>query len=114
MYGEVAWFGAAPFAAPSVVEDVPLPGWVDASVNAITVALHYMLTVPFEPSVVPLELFCMTTVEDLESVMVVVCTNESFQAGRDELATSCSCSGGECKSLLYISSEPPSKWKCRK
>jgi hypothetical protein len=28
MYGEVAWSGPAPFAAPSVVEDVLPPGWV--------------------------------------------------------------------------------------
>ena len=78
MYGEVAWFGAAPFAAPSVVEDVPLPGWVDASVNAITVG-RYVLTVPFELSAVPLD-FCMTAVEDLESVMGL--TSGSERGGR--------------------------------
>jgi hypothetical protein len=27
MYGEVAWSGPAPFAVPSVVEDVLPPGW---------------------------------------------------------------------------------------
>jgi hypothetical protein len=27
MYGEVAWSGPAPLAVPSVVEEVPLPGW---------------------------------------------------------------------------------------
>ena len=78
----MAWFDGAPFTAPSVVEDVPPPGWVDVSVNAITVA-PYMLTVPFEPSAVPLELFCMTAVADLESVMVVVCTSR-FERGGGE------------------------------
>jgi hypothetical protein len=102
MYGEVAWFGAAPFAAPSVVEDVPPPGWVDASVNAITVPLYYMLTVPFEPSAVPLELFCM--VADLESVMVVVCTSRYERGGRSpgELTTNAVAQGVGRMQVAFI------------
>jgi len=57
VYGVVAWSDPVPFAAPSVVGDVPLPG------------------VPLAPSFVPFGLFCMTAVADLESLMDAVQDN---------------------------------------
>jgi hypothetical protein len=38
MYGEVAWSGPAPFAVPSVVEDVLLPGWGSVRVREHSMA----------------------------------------------------------------------------
>jgi hypothetical protein len=71
VYGVVAWSDPVPFAAPSVVEDVPLPGWWYASDTQRPVAAMTAraLTVPLEPSFAPFGLFCMTAVADLESLM---------------------------------------------
>ena len=74
MYGEVAWSGPVPFVAPSVVEDVPLPGWrrthqTHTYETLRTVMVAQALTVPLEPSFVPFGLFCMTAVADVVSLM---------------------------------------------
>lgn len=69
-----------------------------------------MLTVPFEPSEAPL-LFCMTTVADLESPMVVICGygSEAKEEGGGLGGVAVSAGavtfrGRECQSLLYVSS----------
>jgi hypothetical protein len=36
MYGEVAWSDPAPFAVPSVVEDVALPAWGELRIRVKT------------------------------------------------------------------------------
>ena len=61
-------------------------------------------TVPFEPSAVPFELFCMTAVADLGSLMgwlVVMCGARGRGCRRAGVAQG----GREAKSLLYPSSE---------
>lgn len=76
MYGVVVWSDPVPLAVPSVVEDVPLPGWVCRQVtrqkreeSRVHDSGSETLTGPLEPSFVPFGFFCMTAVADLESLM---------------------------------------------
>ena len=72
------------------------------------VIVDQVLTVPFdEPSVVPFELFCMTAVADLESLMVMMIRSgegECRWAGLDAGPT-----GGQFRTFIYTTSVPSKK-----
>src|SRR6266702_913069 len=106
MYGEVDWFAPAPFAAPSVDEDVPLPGW---STRQSTLYDDYDGTVCTHSSFRAVGFAVGALLHDGGRGLGIAHGRrmyESFRAGREE-SRRVGCSGGKNGSCFYTSRVNP-------